>query len=48
MPPKKKDEGKGKKPDVKKAVEDKSFGMKNKKGVRSTEANQADECIHER
>ncbi|KAI1245430.1 hypothetical protein MGN70_012320 [Eutypa lata] len=32
MPPKKKDEGKGKKPTVAKMVEDKTFGMKNKKG----------------
>ncbi|RYP83448.1 hypothetical protein DL769_001351 [Monosporascus sp. CRB-8-3] len=33
MAPKKKDEGKGKKPSVTKIVEDKTFGMKNKKGA---------------
>ncbi|KAJ9149262.1 Translation machinery-associated protein 46 [Pleurostoma richardsiae] len=32
MPPKKNEKGGGKKPDVKKIVEDKTFGMKNKKG----------------
>lgn len=32
MPPKKQQEGKGKKVDAKKVVEDKTFGMKNKKG----------------
>lgn len=33
MPPKKNDKGGGKKVDAKKAVEDKTFGMKNKKGA---------------
>lgn len=33
MPPKKQEKGGGKKPDAKKIVDDKTFGMKNKKGA---------------